>query len=196
MTKGSNSGRFIKEMYEVTYSVCEDTKLRVACIDNKLLVREDGMVKNISGHHLAKKEWWAGSNSNSGYKNVGLNKTMWLIHRLIAECFISNLDNKYVINHIDGNKINNNISNLEWVNQQENIQHAFSTGLKTAKSGTNHGMTVKVGQYTLDGVLIKIYHGKKQMVSDGFNRGNVSNCCQNKYGKNCNVYKGYIWKYL
>ena len=58
------------------------------------------------------------------------------VHRLLAICFIPNpFDGLYSIselqvNHKDGNKLNNNLSNLEWVTQQQNCQHAYSTGLR------------------------------------------------------------------
>lgn len=53
----------------------------------------------------------------------------FLIHRLVAETFIPNLDNKSQINHKDGNPLNNNIDNLEWVNAFENMRHAQDNGL-------------------------------------------------------------------
>ena len=51
------------------------------------------------------------------------------VHRLVAQQFLPNPDNLPVINHIDGNKQNPNLENLEWTTQQENVKHAFKTGL-------------------------------------------------------------------
>jgi hypothetical protein len=53
------------------------------------------------------------------------------IHRLVAATYIDNPLNKPQVNHIDGNKSNNHVSNLEWVTQSENIRHAINTGLKS-----------------------------------------------------------------
>ena len=73
-----------------------------------------------------------------GYKILTLSKdnikTNYRVHRIVAEHFINNPDNKPYVNHIDGNKSNNHYSNLEWVTNQENINHALEMGL--IKSGT------------------------------------------------------------
>lgn len=73
------------------------------------------------------------SNIVVGYKHLMLSKNKkkynFYIHRLVAEAFIPNPENKPEINHIDGNKLNNNISNLEWCTRKENCQHAWKTGL-------------------------------------------------------------------
>jgi len=68
---------------------------------------------------------------------TGNNKT---IHRLVAELFIENPDHLEFVNHKDGNKHNNELSNLEWVTRQENENHAFSTGLKNS-SGEHNTMS-------------------------------------------------------
>lgn len=68
-----------------------------------------------------------------GYHYVGLTKNhkqkIMLIHRLVASAFLENVQNKPEVNHIDGVKANNSVSNLDWCTRQENKQHANRTGL-------------------------------------------------------------------
>jgi hypothetical protein len=72
-----------------------------------------------------------------GYSVVGLNKNgsqhFFLVHRLVAESFLPNPEKKPEVNHIDGNKQNNQIENLEWATRDENMEHAYAVGL--AKKG-------------------------------------------------------------
>lgn len=77
---------------------------------------------------------------NSGYQCLklvkGNTRKSVLLHRLIAEAFIPNPLNKPEVNHIDGNKSNNAVSNLEWVTPSENKLHALRTGLKVYNNPT------------------------------------------------------------
>lgn len=70
----------------------------------------------------------------NGYLRVSLiingEKKGGMIHRLVAENFLPNHDNNLVVNHIDGQKLNNHASNLEWCTLQENVKHAVATGLQ------------------------------------------------------------------
>lgn len=69
-----------------------------------------------------------GYNKKTGYVNVCINGKKYYIHRLMAQTFISNYDNKPCVNHINGIKNDNRVENLEWVTQKENINHAWSLG--------------------------------------------------------------------
>lgn len=74
-----------------------------------------------------------GTVSADGYLTVGINGKQYRVHRLIAQTFIPNPENKPSVNHIDGVKSNNRVDNLEWATNSENMKHAYATGLMECK---------------------------------------------------------------
>src|SRR6266850_5285202 len=67
--------------------------------------------------------------STKGYPRVRINGQTRFLHRIVAETFLSNPDKLPQVNHIDGNKLNNKINNLEWITNQENRDHAVKNHL-------------------------------------------------------------------
>lgn len=92
------------------------------------IINTEGIVINTVTNHVLK-----GSIGEHGYKYYRLSKDgkkkMFYAHRLVAETFIPNPDSLPIVNHIDGNKLNNNVSNLEWVTASANMQHAHTNHL-------------------------------------------------------------------
>lgn len=126
---------------------------------------------------------------NTGYYYVNLYKNKHsrrcLLHRIVAEAFIPNPSNFPCVNHKDGNKLNNDITNLEWCTYSYNEKHAFDTNLKKSYKK-------KVNQYTLDGVFIKTWNSIAE-ANKFYNTSHISECCNTNSKRN--ITKGYLWRY-
>lgn len=91
-----------------------------------------GNVKNVD--KFSGKEYLLKlTTTPKGYKTIYIPypKKQHFVHRLVGQAFIPNPENKSEINHLDGNKSNNNVENLEWATSKENTDHAYETGLVT-----------------------------------------------------------------
>ena len=97
-------------------------------------ISDTGLVKSLARHCIHKDKILSQGNNGKGYLFVGLSKKgkvkRFYIHRLVAESFLPNRGRKPEVNHKDGNKSNNFVSNLEWVTGKENKQHAVKIGLR------------------------------------------------------------------
>lgn len=143
---------------------------------------------------------------NGGYERIALNGTKKLIHRLVAEHFIENPYNKEQVNHIDLNKKNNNMSNLEWVTAKENVQHAVReidgrlVSLKEAmsiigkKNGAINSLKTRkpVEQYDKEGNFIAKYESAREAQKEtGVGYKLISACCKG----NKKSAHGFVWKF-
>lgn len=111
----------------------KETEIKGYFISNK------GRIKGRTGKILKQQIGKTGYYIISIYPNGRNGKCKCLkIHRLVAEAFIPNLNNYPIINHIDGNKLNNNVENLEWCSYSYNTKHAYDNGLSKPIIGCNN----------------------------------------------------------
>jgi hypothetical protein len=110
------------------------TKLIIDNIETDYDINELGEIYSHKTNKIL-----TGTIYNTGYKMVRLTiegkKKGYAIHRLVAQTFIPNPDNLPVVNHKDGNKLNNHMNNLEWVSQSKNRQHAIQTKVSKLATG-------------------------------------------------------------
>lgn len=133
--------------------------------------------------------------SKLGYQRIKLmlygKPKMHFVHRLVGNEFCKKpiIDKLLEINHIDGNKQNNNFNNLEWVTKSENMQHAFDSGLNNLK---NKKGSRQVYMYTKDNVFIRSFASTHEVERQlKFSQRHIQECC---VGKLKTAY-GYKWSY-
>ena len=126
---------------------------------------------------------------SNGYWVVGLGfmgkRKIKSIHRLVAEAFIENPDNKPQVNHIDGNKGNNNASNLEWATPSENTKHAYKTALLTHYSRAVY----QIDPETIIGKRWESVRAASRAL--GITESGIIKCCRGER----KMSGGYIWRY-
>lgn len=130
----------------------------------------------------------SGKKDKDGYIEVILskkqNKKFFRLHRLVADAFIENPENKPAVNHKDKNVQNNDVTNLEWVTHSENIVHSFLTGRNVYKK--------PVTQYSKDGKVVNRWCSISEAAEFlGISYPNISACCHGRLKTS----GGYVWKY-
>lgn len=190
------------------YTIDKDGTLR----SYKRYVRDDKTgqyIKTVVDFKI-KPKILKGSIDSNGYRYYDFKKsnnkrTCPKAHRLIALAFIENpkKDEYTEINHIDGNKLNNSIENLEWCSRSQNVQHSYDTklndvekylkGSKNYQWDSNHKNCKPVGKYTENGEFIKKFNSLAMAARDvNGDYSNISKVCS---GKSQSAY-GFKWKYI
>lgn len=156
----------------------------------KYEIFEDGRIwSKVSKKFLKPKT------TRDGYQIVGLydnngKRDFQLVHKIVyfAVNGLWEYPNGMQINHIDEDKTNNHISNLELVTPKQNINYGKHNE-RVAKARSK-----RVGAFK-DGELVMVYESAKEAMRNGFDKSAVCKCCRNCYCGG-NKYKGYTWKYL
>lgn len=166
----------------------------------KSLSRNIYNLKNKKFNRKTKEKILNCVSNKKGYLTIQLYKNgkqkQYFVHRLVAQAFINNFQNKPQINHIDGNKKNNKVDNLEWVSNLENNKHSWLIGLRTNntvchKNNKDKRLT-SIIQYSLNGLILKKWNCINDVTKKyGYNHSNIIACCKNK---RATAY-GFVWKY-
>ena len=172
-----------------------------------------GKILSLNYLNTGKSKLMTPAENKGGYLQVGLSKNgerKWcLVHRLVAEAFLENPENKPEVNHIDEDKTNNFVflnedgsvdkekSNLEWVWHIDNMNHGTrneraAKAISKAKKGIpNIKRSKTVLQLSLTGDLIKEWPSTMECGRNGFNYSAVARCCRGELPH----YKGFKWEY-
>lgn len=150
------------------------------------LYKERILKNNIGGHGYLRVNLWKDNKCK-----------MVKVHTLVCLAFIPNPEGKKDINHKNGIKSDNRVSNLEWNTRSENLSHAYRIGLKTPswkdKFGSDHCRSKQVVQIGKSGNIIQIYVSIREAAkSTGINFSCISAVCNNKNQKTAG---GFKWKF-
>lgn len=143
------------------------------------LVYEDGRIYSKRfNKFLTPKRNWDGYHRIQIWENGNCRMVGW--HRVVAEAWIPNPDNKPYVNHKNGDKTDNRVCNLEWVTQKENIAHAWKTGLSKHQLN-NPKLSKQIDVYDLFFNFIKTYPSTMEIERQmGIPHTYVSKSCKTK----------------
>ena len=168
-----------------------------------------GKIMNLNYYNTGKAKLMKPYDIGHGYLQVNLYKNKetkhCYVHRLVAEAFLPNPENKPCINHkIEGEKgksmnfvffnedgsVDEEKTTIEWATYEENNNYG-TRNERIAKTMTNGKTSKKVLQLSLSGEFIREWESTKECERNGFNRGNIVSCCQGKR-KSAD---GFRWEY-
>ena len=148
-----------------------------------------GRILSLNYRNTGKAELRTPVEMSNGYLQIGLSKNgeckKCYVHRLVAQTFIPNPDNLPEINHIDEDKTNNRVDNIEWKSHKDNINHGTRTE-RVAKARSK-----RVIQLSLSGEFIREWTSTMECERNGFNHSAVGKCCNG----NRKTHKGFRFMY-
>ena len=151
----------------------------------RYLINNVGNVKNAKTGRILRPASTSGYLCVSLQVEIGLKRTFY-VHRLVARYFCEGYQENLVVNHIDGDKLNNHYTNLEWVTYKENTKHAFDTGL------SKYSGCVKKQPVICIETGIQYESLSEASLLTGTKHSNISAVCRGKRKST----GGYTWRYV
>lgn len=147
-------------------------------INDKYYVTETGDVYSAFSGEIKKMK---PTPNGDGYLGVQIEGVSYKVHRLVALAFIDNPENKPQINHIDGVKTNNDVSNLEWVTNSENQLHAWRIGLQPVRHAINCCFTEEEAKQIREEYLNESVSHRDLAKRHGVSKTTISDLLKGKY---------------
>lgn len=148
--------------------------------------------RNLVMHPQPRKHGYLGIQLHGRGGNAKGFRTM-SVHRLVAEAFIPNPNDLPEVNHIDEDKTNNRVENLQWVSHIDNTNYGTAQNRRAEKL-RNGSKSVAICQYTKDGKFIAEYPSLAEVERQtGYAKANICRCAQGS--KQYTHAYGYVWKY-
>lgn len=148
-------------------------------------------IKSSRGFRVMRERILKPATDRKGYLAVSLTKNgkskTIKVHSIVTLCFLGERKNNHQVNHKDGNKQNNHLSNLEYCTRAENIQHAFDNGLITRKKGEEHFRSKLKNED-----ILKI----RKMSKSGFSQRQISKLFSVNHNTIGSVLRGETWVHV
>ena len=157
-----------------------DNNMKTLSLSDYTITKNGEIINNRNGKKVKPQP------NGKGYLRVSIGGKLQFVHRLVAEKYIPNPENKPYVNHKDGVRYHNNVENLEWVTPSENTKHAVETGLL----GLQKRRAVR--QYNLQGEWLMSFDSATEAARQtGAQQTKITDCCNG----NRRTAGEYQWRY-
>lgn len=180
------------------YRLCSLTEWRMVKGHPRYIVNCNGKVLCWNWNRTGKPRLCRLGDNGYGYLMVKIDGVWKKVHRLVAEAFIPNQQNKKDVDHVDTNRKNNCVWNLRWATRKENcnnplsLKHYRENNTMLGKFGAEHPNSIPIVQLDLNDKFIKKWAAAREVQRElGVYQTNIVQCCRGRYKQT----GGYRWMY-
>lgn len=171
-------------MSQLDFIKANDILIRELCKDPNYVIQSDGLIFSYikqNGHLGTELRSIPGHLAHDGYRRISYKRKVLMVHRIMFQKFVGELDHTKQVNHKDGRRTNNLPSNLELLNQSENMHHAFKV-LKRSASVSEKRLNMEIAMQIREAYK-HTRNYKKLSVEFGVGRTTISDVVNNRTWK-------------